>query len=159
MSTYVQLKGNLSLGPEDQETPDVTDYSRYISSLSVMRERTSITVPPNLETARESEVAGPMKETVGMQFHSGVAAASLGAELWDAMDTDSSILYFEGTLEPGAVSADNPKFSGYISVLTLETGADVGTLRQQSQTYPVYVGDVQHTSGPVFVSGVTKATS
>lgn len=152
----LQLKGNLKLGPEDQSTPTVTDYSGAITSIVINRERSSVTIPPTLKDARETEKAGPLRESVTINFFSDVDAASIWAELYDAMDTDSAILYFEGNLNEGATGADNPQFSGYFSVLGLETGADVGTLREQSQTYPVYVGDV---AGPATTTGVTKATS
>lgn len=155
----IQLKGNLSLGPEDQGTPSVTDYSNYITSMVISRERNSIARPATLGTGRETEVAGPIKESLTINFFSDLSATSVWAELYDAMDTDSGLLYFEGNLEDGATSTSNPQFSGWVSILSLDTGADVGSLREQSQTFPVYVGTVVDGAGTAETTGVTKATS
>jgi hypothetical protein len=130
----IQLKGNLKLGP----TPGTAvEFGASITAFIIKRTRASVAVPATLATGRESESAGALSEAVQIDFFSSTAASSVWAELYDAIDTDSSQLYFEGTLNPGAVSADNPRFSGYITVLTLDTGATVGALRTQSQTYPV----------------------
>jgi hypothetical protein len=130
----IQLKGNLKLGP----TPGTAvEFGAAITAFVVKTERESVTLPATLATGRASEAAGAMKQMVQIDFFSTTAATSVWAELYDAIITDSAELYFEGTLNPGAVSADNPRWSGYITVMTLDTGATVGALRSQSQTYPV----------------------
>lgn len=135
----IQLKGSAEFCPSvgGASSGPLVDYKNYISSLVVNKERSSVTIPATLGTGRETTKAGTLMESVTITFHSDLAAASFWGEMYDAISTDDAELYFEAVLNEGAVSADNPKFKGTIVVLTLETGADVGSLRQQSQTYPV----------------------
>ena len=125
----VQLTGSLTIG--------ATDFSDSISSIVIKRTRNSVTVPATLGNIREVDKAGSLKEAVEINFFSDLAAASVWADLYDAIDTDSAELTFSGNLDVGATGADNPEFSGTFVVLGLDTGADVGSLREQSQTYPV----------------------
>jgi hypothetical protein len=140
----IQLKGSASFCPSTNgaSAGPLVDFKNYISSLVINRERSSVTVPATLGTGRETTKAGTLSESVTITFHSDFAAAGFWAEMYDAITTDGAELYFESVLNEGAVSADNPKFKGTIVVLTLETGADVGSLRQQSQTYPVTVAGI-----------------
>lgn len=130
----VQLTGNLSLGG--------TDYSSSISSMTIKRTRNSVTVPPTLGNIREVDKAGALKEALEITFFSSMAAASVWAELYDAIDTDSAELTFTGNLDSGATGADNPEFSGTIVVMGIDTGADVGSLREQTQTYPITIAGI-----------------
>ena len=125
----IQLKGNLSLG--------AVDFSASISSMVIKRSRASVTRPPTLANIRETQAAGALQESLEITFFSGTEAASVWADLYDAIDTDSAELAFVGNLNDGATSADNPEFSGTIVVLGVDSGADVGSLRQQTQTYPI----------------------
>ena len=102
-----------------------------------MRKRDEIAVPATLGTGFKSVAAGALSESLGIAFHSSTAAASVWAELYDAIDTDTGVLYFEGTLNPGVVSADNPKWSGNIVILALNSGGTVSKLREQKQTFPL----------------------
>lgn len=135
----VQLKGNLSIGG--------TDFSASISSIVIKRTRASVTVPPTLANIRETEKAGALQEAVEINFFSSMAASSVWADLYDAIDTDTAELTFSGNLDTGGTDADNPAFSGTFVVLGIDTGADVGSLRAQTQTYPVTA------------AGITKAIS
>lgn len=128
-----QLKGNLKLGVV---TADI-DVSASVTSMTIKKSRESITVPATLATGKATQVAGAGSETLDIVFHSSMAAASLWAMLYDAMDTDTAELKFEGTLDEGLVGADNPKFSGTIVILGVDTGGAVGALRQQTQSYPI----------------------
>lgn len=134
MSEIVQLKGNLKLGPD---VGSAVEYGTAISEFSLKRKRTEIKVPATLATGFESVAAGALSESLGIGFHSSTAAASVWAELYDAIDTDTAQLYFEGTQNPGVVSADNPKWSGTIVILSLDTGGPVNKLREQKQTFPL----------------------
>jgi hypothetical protein len=125
----IQLKGNLSIGG--------TDVSAFVSSMIIKRERVSVTVPPTLGNIREVQKAGALKEALEITFFSSTAAASLWADLYDALDTDSAELAFVGNLSDAATGPDNPEFSGTIVVLGVDSGAAVGALREQSQTYPI----------------------
>lgn len=139
MTTPVQqLKGNIKLGVV---TANI-DFSNYITSLMIHRSRESITVPATFGTGRVTQVAGALSESLEINFFSSTDAASMWAMLYDALDTDTSEIKWEGTLNTGIVSADNPKFSGTITILSLDTGGTVGSLRAQTQTYPITAAGV-----------------
>lgn len=136
----IQLTGNLSIG--------AIDFSDNISTMMLKRTRNSISIPATLGSNRETERAGSLKESLEINFFSSMAAASLWAELYDAIDTDLAELPFSGNLGPGATSADNPLFAGTIIILGIDTGAAVGTLRQQTQTYPITAAGITKTIAP-----------
>lgn len=129
----IQLGGNLKLGP----TGSLVDYSDNISQMVLNIARAAIAVPATLGLPTASQSPGSKTETLQITYHSDLAAASVWAELYDAIMSDAAELDFEGTFEEGAVSVDNPKFSGTIRVMGLATGGVVGSLRQQSQTWPL----------------------
>lgn len=130
----IQLRGNLRLGPT---AGTAVEFGNAITAFIVKTERESVTLPATLATGRASSAAGAIMQSVQIDFFSSTAASSVWAELYDAIITDSAELYFEGTLNPGPVNADNPRWSGIFTVMTLDTGIAVGALRAQSQTYPV----------------------
>jgi hypothetical protein len=130
----IQLRGNLKLGPS---SGTAVEFGNAITAFIMKTERESVTLPATLATGRASAAAGALTQMVQIDFFSSTAASSVWAELYDAIITDSAELYFEGTLNPGAVNADNPRWSGFITIMSLDTGIAVGALRAQSQTYPV----------------------
>jgi hypothetical protein len=142
MST-IQLGGNLQLGPVGGP---LVDYSDYISQMIITTTREGINTPPTLGKPRGSVRPGAISETLEIQFHSDMAATSVWAELWDAIYTDDAELDFAGNLEEGATSVSNPHFVGTIVVMALNTGGQVGQLRQQSQTWPVTEDGVTKTT-------------
>lgn len=134
MATPVQqLKGNIKFGPVTASL----DCSNFVTSLVIHRTRESITVPATFGTGRSTQVAGALSESLEINFFSSTDAASMWAMLYDILDTDNSTAAWEATLNSGAVGADNPKFSGVITLLALDTGGTVGNLRAQTQTYPI----------------------
>jgi len=128
-----QLKGNIKFGLVTANL----DFSNFVTSLVIHRTRESITVPATFGTGRSSQVAGALAETLEINFFSSTDAASMWATMYDILDTDASELKWEATLNTGAVGPDNPKFSGTIVLLALDTGGTVGNLRAQTQTYPI----------------------
>lgn len=125
----IQLTGLLKI--------DSVDVSAFVSSMVIKRTRSAVTVPASLGNIREVDKAGSLKEVLEVNFFSSMAATSLWAELYDAVDTDAAELSFEGRLDSAAVSANNPKFTGTIVVLGVDTGSAVGSLREQTQTFPI----------------------
>ena len=65
------------------------------------------------------------------------------ANLYDIIESDSAVADWSATFDPGAVGPDNPRFHGSNAtdngavLLNLDTGADVGALRQQTVTLPL----------------------
>lgn len=134
MATPIQqLKGNIKFGVV---TANI-DFSAFVTSLVIHRTRESITVPATFGTGRASQVAGALSESLEINYFSSTDAASMWAMIYDAIDTDTGQLKWEATLNTGITSADNPKFSGTIIILAVDSGGAVGTLRLQQQTYPI----------------------
>jgi hypothetical protein len=135
-----QLKGNIKLALAGT---GLVDQSGFVTSMVVGTARASITVPAPLSTAQSSTVAGERSQSLTIRFHSGVEATSLWARLYSIITSDDALMDWEGSFEPGAITADNVKFFGNAAagnaavLLSLDTGADVGALRQQTITLPL----------------------
>lgn len=129
----IQLGGNFMLGP----TGALVNQSNFITGMKIRTNRESITKPATLGKPVRSSAAGAPEYQLEISFFSGVEPASMWAQLWDAVESATGELDFTANLEVGVTSAANPKWSGRIVVMQLETGADVGSLRAQTQTYPV----------------------
>jgi hypothetical protein len=125
----IQLEGPITLGG--------IDYSSQITSVVLNDTRATVTTPPTFGDATEVDSAGAHKRTMTINFFSSHAAASSWAELYDAIITNTAELTFTARFATGAISADNPEFTGTIIVMSLDTGGTVGELKAQSQTYPV----------------------
>jgi hypothetical protein len=126
----IQLTGSLTI-----DSVDVTDY---VSKFVIKRERSAVTIPATFGNIIESEGAGVLKEMIEITFFSPMTAGMLWAELYTAINTDSAELTFSGVrFQDAVIGGDNPQFSGTFVVMGLDTGADVGALRQQTQTYPI----------------------
>lgn len=131
----IQLAGNLQLGPD---VPGLANYSDQISSLVLNRRRPGVTRPATFgdPTTQQRPGADEYQVTINF-FHDEGDANSFWAEAWAAMDTATGELYFEGTFGPGAANpATNPKFTGWIQLVDLDTGGTVGEWKQQSKTFP-----------------------
>ena len=126
-----QLEGTVTLGG--------TDVSTEVFAFTITEERSTSTRRPTFGSANESERAGAAKAMVTIDFEDTLdPSASLAhQEIADAIRTDSGELAFEVTYKTGAVSASNPKYSGTIVCTSLETGGEVGSELEQSQTFPV----------------------
>jgi hypothetical protein len=144
-----QLKGNLKMSVAGVA---VADVSAYVSSMVLNTARASISVPAVLSTAQSSTVAGETSQSLTIRFHSGLLASQFWARLYAIITSADATADWEATWEEGVVSADNPKFSGTAAtgnaavLLSLDLGADVGALRQQTITLPL--------QGPATVSVV-----
>lgn len=137
---FIQLEGHIKLGPVGGP---LTDYSAEITKLVIKRTRTSVTIPATWADAEESEAAGARKNSMDIEFLTATTAASVWAELWDALDTDDAELDFEATQSTDAVGGDNPKWSGTIVVMSAETGGTAGTIRTQAQSFPIKKGTLE----------------
>lgn len=130
----VQLKGNLkaSVGGEP-----LADMSAFVSMLKIVTQRESITKPGTLATGRKSTAAGMISEQLQITFHSSIKAAEFWALAYEVINTDTAEMDFAGTLTDDIISADNPQWSGTAVLLSLDSGTDVGALREQTITLEV----------------------
>jgi len=131
----IQLTGSLTI--------DSLDVSEYVSKFVIKRERNAVTVPATFGKLVESEAAGALKESLEIEFFSPMTAGQMWAKLYTAINTDTAEVTFTGCrMNTGAQGPNNPTFSGSIVIMALDTGAEVGALRQQTQTYPITAAGV-----------------
>lgn len=135
-NSFIQLRGNLKMGIAASPVA-VEDVSNYVSTMKIMTVREEVTIPATLGTGRKTSSAGTREDKLEITFHSSMKAAELWAILYEVIASDDSQLDFEGTFEAAVASADNPEYSGRATLLSLDTGADVGALRQQTITLPI----------------------
>jgi hypothetical protein len=133
-TTIIQLKGEFLLAPAGDS---LVDYSDYVSQAKLMTTREEITIPATLGTGRASKSAGVEEEVIEVSFFSNTDASSLWAALYDVVKTANSEVDFSVTLNEGAVGTDNPKWTGTATLFSVDTGNEVGQLREQTVTLSV----------------------
>lgn len=134
--SVIQLKGALTL-TVGEGTP--VDVKNWVSTFTIRTSRESVTIPATLGLEM-STAAGARSDSLEITFHSGVEAAGLWALLYEAISTPTAEVEFSGTMDEGAVSADNLEWSGTAVLLSLDAGGTVGQLRQQTVTLPIVAG-------------------
>jgi len=134
--SLTQLKGNLMMGVDAADV----DISAWVTRLTVQRLRESIAIPGTLATGQASVAAGAETDNVIVDFFSDLSAEAPFDLFEQAITSPNSELLFEGTLDPGPVGPENPKYSGTAVILGLDIGGTVGQLRTQSQTFPIRAG-------------------
>lgn len=121
------------LGPD---AGDLTDYTCWISEFRIIETRATVVKAPSFGSPAIEEKAAADQAQVAMTFLA-VPHASSGL-LWEldrAKRTQTGELYFEWKPATGAVSASNPKRTGFLVVTDLDTGAPLGP-RRQSKLFP-----------------------
>jgi len=122
------------LGPD---AGSLTDYSCAFQTFQINERRNTVVKAPTPSSPAFEEKAGAGQASVTVVFLSAfVATSGLWAELLTAMATRTAELYFEYTPADDTVSASNPKRTGYITVVDLDTGAPAFEARRQSKTFP-----------------------
>lgn len=134
MTSLVQDRPIVMLGP-DADT--LTDYTCAIQAFVINERRNTVLKAPTPASPFFEEKAGAGQASVTIVFLSAfVASSGLWAELLTAMGTDTAELYFEWTGQDDTVSATNPKRTGYIKVVDLDTGAPAFEALRQTKTFP-----------------------
>ena len=135
-----QLIGSFKIALAGQVLADV---SGSVSSMVLNTTHANVAVPAVLLTAQSSTEAGEKSQSLTIRLHSGIEAAGLWARLFAIIQSVDSLADWEAVFDPGAVSPDNPRYSGTavagnaLVLLNLDLGADVGALRQQTITMPL----------------------
>ena len=141
MTDLIQGEAVIMLGPDPG---DLTDYTCWISEFVILDTRTTATKAPTFASPAVEEKAAAEQAAVQMSF---LAVPSTVSGLWwelnRAKGTRTAELYFEWRGDTAAVSASNPKRTGYIVVTALDTGAPMGP-RRQSKVFPA-----RDVSGPL----------
>lgn len=135
MSGYeIQLEGNIQLGTGPGS---LTDYSLDVSALIIEKIRNTVQKPGTFGNPTVEDKASTTQYRVQVVFAGNEGdATGVWAEIWDAMDTPTSEIYFEGSFKPGDVSVSNPKFTGFMIATQNMAGGTVGQNKQVSVTYP-----------------------
>jgi hypothetical protein len=124
-----QLEGVIMIG--------ATDHSASIHSFVLNPVRQLVTEAATYGDATENDKAGAAKCTVTIEAKNELAAATLARALWTAYLTDSAELAFKARYSTGAVSTDNPEWTGNLIVSEITIGTKAGENRILSQTFPV----------------------
>ena len=133
MAGEIQGEAVILLGPDAGST---TDYSCWISEFVINDTRTVHVKAPSFSSPAIEEKAAADQYAVTMTFLA-VPHASSGL-LWEldrAKRTRTGELYFEWKGSTAAVSASNPRRTGFLVVTGLGTGAALGP-RRQSRVFP-----------------------
>lgn len=133
MTDLIQGEAVILLGPDAGST---TDYSCWISEFRILDTRTVHVKAPSFSSPAIEEKAAADQSSVAITFLA-VPHTSSGL-LWEldrAKRTRTGELYFEWKGATGAVSASNPKRTGFLVVTGIDTGAPLGP-RRQSQLFP-----------------------
>lgn len=123
-----------------------TTHSDEVTSFLLNLTRPITQVPGTFADADGTQVLGSEtgQATVTFNYQEG-DTSGVHATLYAAYISDSGAIPFQARLRSGAQSATNPTYSGTVLISDLDIGGQVGELKSQTKTWPVY--------------GITKATS
>jgi hypothetical protein len=135
MAGYVsQFGGVFELGVD---VGSLTDYTCDISAFVITEGRATVVKAPTAGNPMTEQKAAAGFGSVAMTFAGNPGdATGLWQELRTAMQTRTGELFYRVRYGTAAVSATNPQFTGYITVVDLDTGAPVSTMRRQAKTFP-----------------------
>lgn len=117
---------------------DLTDVSNDIRQLEVDWVRSTVVSQPTPSSPTRGQKASAEEQFVHVEFatnpHDTDGAWAL---IRAAEKTVTSELYFDAVQGPGAVSASNPKITGYMVVTKVSAGNPVpSSVLSQSATFP-----------------------
>jgi hypothetical protein len=129
-----QFAGVFELGPAPD---DLTDYTCDIAGFVITEGRVMNVKAPTFSNPATEQKAGSAFGSVAMTFATNPGDASgLWQALRAAMLTTTGELFYSVRYGTAAVSATNPRFTGYIVVGGLDTGAPVNQALRQAQSFP-----------------------
>lgn len=142
------LLGNFKSGASEGTAIAQNDA---IFAMTIYGQRSEIVVPPRFSTGTETAVAGAASYYVEVDYMpDDTSATTFFSQLWDALDpatNPTGELYFEGTLhDSGAVSADNPKWSGTLLVTDAGIGGASNSLSRRTGRFRLTGRPVKETS-------------
>lgn len=138
----IQLEGDIKFATVDPVTgePDAfTAYNDEIAALVINRTRNTVDRKPTYGDARTIKRAADLVETVKVNFVGDETNVDgIWKLVWDALETAPCILAFQAVYKPGAVSATNPVFTGFVTVVDVDAGAPAGETKWLSKTWPAF---------------------
>jgi hypothetical protein len=121
-------------------------HSDDLTSLTLNLTRPVTQVPGTFADADGTQVLGSAIGQMTVTFnHDEGDTSGAWATFYSAYLSDSGAISFSARYKSGAQSATNPTYAGTVLVNDLDIGGQVGELKSQTKTWPVY--------------GVTQATS
>lgn len=130
----IQRRAVVQLGPD---AGSLTDYTCDIAEFVINEGRALVQKAPSFGSpAREDKAAAGFASVTMSFLHSPNSSSGLWQELWAAMQTVTGELFFQVRYSDAAVSSSNPKRTGYIKVVDLDTGGPAYQARRQSKTFP-----------------------
>lgn len=129
------LKGNLKLGASAGSAIEVGDA---ITGFKLSFSRDQVQIPATLGAGKYKKNGG-VEYSVQLDYFSNdvSATADVFGLLWATAADDDGLLYFEGSLRNGVVSANNPKWAGTFSVNGAQLGGNAEDLSTGSGTFPL----------------------
>ena len=116
-----------------------TDFSDELAALVIKRSRNTVDRKPTYGDARTIKRAADLVEQVTVNYLGDITAASgFWSMVWEALETAPCNLAFKATYKEGAVSATNPMFTGFVTVVDVEAGAPAAGSNWQSKTWPAF---------------------
>ena len=128
-----QFGGVFQLGPD----PDsLTDHTCDIAGFVITEGRATVVKAPTFSNPQTEQKAAAGFGTVAMTFATNSGdAAGLWQAMRTAMLTTTGEMFFQVRYSTAAVSATNPRFTGYLVVSGLDTGAPVNQALRQTQSF------------------------
>lgn len=136
--TYYQREGTVKFGTSAGTLVTVSDD---VTKCRLVRQFDSIERRGTFGNSRNTTVPGNFADSLEVDYYSlGTSAqTTLDGLVSEAVfgATPSTVLYFEFVQKSSTVGTDNQRFTGTVSVLEAAKGGEVGSIRQESITFPV----------------------
>jgi len=135
----VQLEGNIKFCSVTSAgvpaTGSMIDFSDEVNQLTISVGRDTVDRKPTFKDARTVKRMAGFVESVTVGFLGDEGNASgFWSLVWDALQGATEI-YFRGNFKPGATSATNPEFAGFITASDLDGGGVVADGKWISKTW------------------------
>jgi len=127
------LRGNLKIGDDSATAQDV---STYVTQFELLLTSTDVTVPMTFGDVAQQTRMGPETNTITATYFNDSGASTISGLLIAAYEAKTE-LYFEGTFQPGAVSATNEVYFGQFVPKTTMVGGTAGALGIATSSWPV----------------------
>jgi hypothetical protein len=144
----IQLEGSVKIAPVVAGVAGTfVDYTTSIANCSLGRGRNTVDRKPTYADAKTIKRAADLFETLTLGYvQDHTVAAGLQHLLWTTLGTAPCVLAFQAIYKTGIVSATNPGYSGFFTVVDVGVGAAAGESLWTSKTFPAF--GVAETTSP-----------
>ncbi len=115
------------------------DVSTELPECQFEFSKETVTLPVTLGTDEEDYEGGAIERNLTLGFFTALSANSMHEKLRTAFEGTGEVT-FDVLLEGLTVGTSNPRRVGTILINSLNTGGEVGALRQQSKSYRIKPG-------------------